>query len=57
MHLKVTNATDGEEVLPILWEDNYFSLLPGQTRQVMANYRNLGKVNPVVQVDGWNVKP
>jgi exo-1,4-beta-D-glucosaminidase len=57
VHLKVTNATDGEEVLPVLWEDNYFPLLPGQTRQVMANYRNLGKVNPVVQVDGWNVKP
>ena len=57
VHLKVKNDTDGEEVLPVLWEDNYFALLPGQTRQVTATYRNLGKVNPVVEVDGWNVKP
>ncbi len=57
VHLKVKNDTDGEEVLPVIWEDNYFSLLPGQTRQVTAAYRNLGKVNPVVEVDGWNVRP
>ncbi len=57
VHLKVTNGAGGEEVLPVLWEDNYFALLPGQARQVTASYRNMGKVNPVVEVDGWNVKP
>ena len=56
VHLKVKSATDGEEVLPVLWEDNYFPLLPGQTRQVTATYGSLGKVNPVIEVEGWNVK-
>ena len=27
------------EILPVLWQDNYFALLPGETRQVTATYR------------------
>jgi exo-1,4-beta-D-glucosaminidase len=45
---------DGDEVLPVIWEDNYFSLLPGETRRVTATYR--GSEKTVVEVDGWNVK-
>jgi exo-1,4-beta-D-glucosaminidase len=55
VHLKVKRDTDGEEVLPVLWEDNYFALLPGQTRQITATYQALGKAKAVVEVDGWNV--
>ena len=29
VHLKV-NQAGGEEVLPVIWQDNYFSLLPGE---------------------------
>jgi exo-1,4-beta-D-glucosaminidase len=58
-HLKVDRGEDGDEVLPVLWEDNYFPLLPGETRQVTARYsaKDLGRAAPVVEVDGWNVKP
>jgi exo-1,4-beta-D-glucosaminidase len=47
-----------EGVLPILWQDNYFSLLPGESRLVTATYntKDLGKSAPVVEVEGWNVK-
>jgi exo-1,4-beta-D-glucosaminidase len=47
-----------EGVLPILWQDNYFSLLPGESRQVTATYntKDLGQSAPVVEVEGWNVK-
>ena len=47
-----------ESVLPILWQDNYFSLLPGESRQVTATYKtnDLGRSSPVVAVEGWNVK-
>jgi exo-1,4-beta-D-glucosaminidase len=55
VHLKVKREADGEEVLPVLWEDNYFPLLPGQTRQITATYQ-APKVRTVVEVDGWNVK-
>ena len=51
------NGTD-EEVLPVLWEDNYFALLPGESRQVTASYnaKDLGRAAAVVEVQGWNVK-
>jgi exo-1,4-beta-D-glucosaminidase len=58
VHLKVTQGSGGAEVLPVLWEDNYFPLLPGETRRITATYRaqDLGPATPAVAVDGWNVK-
>ena len=55
VHLKV--AKGSEEILPVIWEDNYFSLLPGETREVTATYRTaeLGSAKPDVEVSGWNV--
>ena len=47
----------GDEVLPVLWEDNYVTLLPGETRDLTATYaaKDLGKATPVVAIDGWNI--
>jgi exo-1,4-beta-D-glucosaminidase len=46
------------EILPVLWQDNYFELLPGETRQITATYRtsDAGKVSPALEVEGWNVR-
>jgi exo-1,4-beta-D-glucosaminidase len=57
VRLKVTRGKGGEEVLPVLWEDNYFELLPGERREVTATYRlkDLADVPASVEVDGWNV--
>ena len=52
IRLQVTGR-GGEEALPVLWEDNYFALMPGEKRQVLAKYRSTGK--PIIEVDGWNV--
>ncbi len=58
VRLKVNAGPNGDEVLPVLWEDNYFPLLPGETRTIKATYnmRDLGRAVPVVQVEGWNVR-
>jgi exo-1,4-beta-D-glucosaminidase len=47
-----------DEVLPSLWEDNYISLLPGETRQITATYspKDLGGNASAVEVSGWNVR-
>src|SRR5208337_2716737 len=47
-----------DEVLPSLWEDNYISLLPGETRQLTATYnlKDLGGNASAVEVSGWNVR-
>ena len=56
LRLQVTGR-GGAEALPVLWEDNYLSLLPGETRVVTASYahRDLGGAAPRVVVSGWNV--
>ena len=57
VHLAVRKGPAGEEVLPVLWEDNYVTLLPGERREIAARYahKDLGDARPVVAVDGWNV--
>jgi exo-1,4-beta-D-glucosaminidase len=57
VHLRVIKGQGGEEVLPVLWQDNYFSVMPGGKRQVIAVYahKDLEGSAPVVTVDGWNV--
>jgi exo-1,4-beta-D-glucosaminidase len=58
IRLKVSTGTNGDEILPVVWEDNYISLLPGEKREVTAVYRasELGAAKPVVEVTGWNVE-
>lgn len=55
VRLKLTKGADGDEVLPVLWEDNYFELLPGETRVVKATYRarDLGRAAPAIEVEQW----
>ena len=58
VRLKVNKGAKGEEILPVIWQDNYISLLPGEKREVTATYRasELGAAKPVVEVSGWNVE-
>ncbi len=57
VHVKVSKGKGGEEIVPVIWEDNYISLLPGEKRDLTATYRTraLGTAKPVVEVSGWNV--
>lgn len=57
IRLRISKGVGGEEVLPVLWRDNYFSLMPGEMREITATYRHEGLQNaaPVVEVEGWNV--
>jgi exo-1,4-beta-D-glucosaminidase len=57
VHLKVNDVKTGEEILPVIWEDNYFSLLPGEKREITATYTLPRGVKPTVEVQGWNVSP
>ena len=58
VRLKVNKGKGGEEILPVVWQDNYISLLPGEKREVTATYRaqELGASQPAVEVSGWNVE-
>ena len=56
VRLKVNKGIDGAEILPVLWQDNYISLLPGEKREVSATYRlsDLGNSVPAIEAKGWN---
>ena len=58
VRLKVDKGMKGEEILPVIWEDNYISLLPGEKREITASYHasELGAAKAVVEVSGWNVE-
>jgi exo-1,4-beta-D-glucosaminidase len=58
VRLKVNKGAQGEEILPVVWEDNYISLLPGEKREITASYRTqeLGTAKASVEVGGWNVE-
>jgi exo-1,4-beta-D-glucosaminidase len=47
------------EILPVLWEDNYVELLPGESREISAQYLASNALNgsPELIVCGWNVNP
>ena len=49
----------GAEVLPVLWQDNYFSLMPGEKREIAATYKTkeLAGPAPIIAVEGWNISP
>jgi exo-1,4-beta-D-glucosaminidase len=58
VRLKVDKGPKGEEILPVVWQDNYISLLPGEKREISATYRasELGAAKATVEVSGWNVQ-
>ncbi|HVB28265.1 MAG TPA: hypothetical protein VNG91_00505, partial [Terriglobia bacterium] len=57
IHLRVDKNEHGDEVLPVLWQDNYFELMPGEERAVAASYSKdaLQGARPYVAIDGWNI--
>jgi exo-1,4-beta-D-glucosaminidase len=59
VHLRATRNTAGTDITPILWDDNYFSLLPGEQREVSATYATAAVAGdaPVLQIEGFNITP
>jgi exo-1,4-beta-D-glucosaminidase len=58
IRLKLDKGKGGEEILPVVWQDNYISLLPGEKREITATYRasSLAGATPEVDVNGWNLE-
>jgi exo-1,4-beta-D-glucosaminidase len=59
VHMRLVRAAGKSEVLPVFWEDNYISLLPGERREVRVHVRksDLGGAHPELILDGFNVAP
>jgi beta-mannosidase len=57
VHLQLRKQRTGERVLPVFYSDNFFSLLPGESKAVTieADSSSLGNEMPEIAIDGWNV--
>ncbi|MBI4916631.1 MAG: glycoside hydrolase family 2 [Acidobacteria bacterium] len=46
----------GNTIVPVLWDDNYVSLLPGEARELVARLPLAGGQSPAkLELSGWNV--
>jgi exo-1,4-beta-D-glucosaminidase len=49
---------DNKIIRPVFWSDNYFSLLPGETRKFTCSLsKDLFADGTSLSLSGWNVKP
>ena len=57
IRLKLVQEESGKRVLPAFYEDNYFSLLPGETRTLTITFdeRYLQGDSPLIMLEGWNI--
>lgn len=57
IELNVINEQSGRSVLPIFWEDNYISLLPGETKTISGRFfiADSGRGKPMFIYSGWNL--
>jgi hypothetical protein len=58
VHLRLVQSA-GEDIVPAFFDDNFVSLLPGESRMIGVRYRSadLGKASAHYEVSGWNVSP
>jgi exo-1,4-beta-D-glucosaminidase len=58
IELNVVGEESGEPVVPILWDDNYVSLTPLETKDVKGrfSFSALKGEKPVFIYKGWNIK-
>jgi exo-1,4-beta-D-glucosaminidase len=56
VRLGIREQNRDEEILPVFWQDNYISLLPNESRVIIAHYAaHRLDGHPELDVDGWNV--
>lgn len=56
LRMKVTDSSTGDLIVPVLYSDNYFFLMPGESKTVTVKVRKedcAGK--PYIALSGFNV--
>ena len=57
IRINVVGEKDGDQILPMFYSDNYFSLLPGEERHIDIRWKDVDTRGnaPKVVVTGYNV--
>jgi exo-1,4-beta-D-glucosaminidase len=58
IELSIMGDTSGKSIVPVLWDDNYISLVPKESRTVKVTFpaSALKGEKPVFKYKGWNVE-
>ena len=58
IHLALTKGEGGDEISPTYWDDNYVSLLPGESKEIFARFSisDLDNSNLSLKIEGWNIE-
>lgn len=58
VRLNIVGDKDGKQFLPIFYSDNYFALLPGETKVVRVQWKDVDTRGnaPLLKVSGYNVE-
>jgi exo-1,4-beta-D-glucosaminidase len=59
IHARITKEKGGDDLVPLFWDDNYFSLLPGEEKSVVVTFdvSDLDGKNSVLELAGFNIVP
>jgi exo-1,4-beta-D-glucosaminidase len=57
VHLRALKGKDGDDILPVIFSDNYIQLAPGETRAIHCSYANkdANGVEPYFITTAWNL--
>jgi exo-1,4-beta-D-glucosaminidase len=57
VHLGIAPPGEQKEILPVLWQDNYIELMPGESREITAQFVSPDALKGGAQlvVSGWNI--
>ena len=58
IRLKVLGDKSGKRILPVIYDDNYFTLLPGERKTVTMELQNADTrgEQPAVAIEGFNLE-
>jgi exo-1,4-beta-D-glucosaminidase len=56
--LAVERSSNDAEILPVLWQDNYIELMPGESREITAQFVDSEALRDgaKLRVAGWNIQ-
>jgi hypothetical protein len=60
IRLKIADEKSGELALPVFFSDNYFTLMPGESREINVDITQLPENEKSkslnLEMEGWNIK-
>jgi exo-1,4-beta-D-glucosaminidase len=57
VHVRVLKEKNSDDILPVIFSDNYISLAPGESWTVECSYENkdAGNNTPYILTTAWNI--